>query len=393
MQIGSLKLNTRVYVPPMAGVTDIVFRGLIRRIDRGCMLSTEMVSSRALMHRPETRIMDLAPDEHPIGIQIFGHEPDIMAEAASMAQSRGADFIDINMGCPVPKITKGKDGCALMREPELARDIVCSVKSAISVPLTVKFRLGWDDSARNAVEFGSMLEECGVAAVTVHGRTRQQFYSGKADWAAIGGVKRALAIPAFGNGDVFEPEDALRLLEETGCDGVAVARGTLGNPWLIRRINHYLETGQLLDEPRPVERLIHAYLHALGLIGYKGPRVGINESRRHLTHYTKGITGAAPYRAQLTQVETMADVVSILADLALKVAGQEAQGEFLLAVEESNLKNGKHPGEGNSDNTDNIKAPINVCSFAPTTEPVNRIGEGGHGPTHDPCHEGKRQNY
>jgi len=393
MQIGSLKLNTRVYVPPMAGVTDIVFRGLIRRIDPGCMLATEMVSSRALMHRPETRIMDLAPDEHPIGIQIFGHEPDIMAQAASMAQARGADFIDINMGCPVPKITKGKDGCALMREPELARDIVRTVKSAISVPLTVKFRLGWDDSARNAVDFGSMLEECGVAAVTVHGRTRQQFYSGKADWAAIGGVKRALSIPVFGNGDVFEPEDALRLLEETGCDGVAVARGTLGNPWLIRRINHYLETGKLLDEPQPVERLVLAYLHALGLVGYKGPRIGINESRRHLTHYTKGIIGAAPYRAQLTQVESTADVISILAELALKVAGQAGQDEFLLAVQENNLKNGKHPGEGHSYDTDNVKAPINAVAIAPTAKPVNSVGEWSHTPAHDTCHKGQHQNY
>src|SRR5271155_5025730 len=166
MQIGSLKLNTRVYVPPMAGVTDIVFRGLIRRIDPGCMLATEMVSSRALMHRPETRIMDLAPDEHPIGIQIFGHEPDIMAQAASMAQARGADFIDINMGCPVPKITKGKDGCALMREPDLAEEIVKTVSAAIKIPLTVKFRLGWDDSTRNCVEFGQMIEAAGASAVT-----------------------------------------------------------------------------------------------------------------------------------------------------------------------------------------------------------------------------------
>jgi tRNA-dihydrouridine synthase B len=389
VQIGPLKLNTRVYVPPMAGVTDIVFRGLIRRVDPDCMLATEMVSSRALMHRPETRIMDLSPDEHPIGIQIFGHEPDIMAQAAQMAEQRGADFIDINMGCPVPKITKGKDGCALMKEPDLAQAIVKSVIAAISVPLTVKFRLGWDDESRNAIEFGGMLEECGVSAVTVHGRTRQQFYSGKADWSAIGAVKRALSIPVFGNGDVFEPADAMRLLDETGCDGVAVARGTLGNPWLIGRIDHYLETGRLKDEPQPVERLILAYLHATGLVAYKGPRVGINESRRHLTHYTKGITGAAPFRAQLTQVETVADVVSILAELALKVGGHEAENEFLLAVEESNLKNREHPGERYAADEDHVEAKVYVSALSPLAIPPNGVSERCHGPAHNAGHECK----
>jgi len=374
----------------MAGVTDIVFRGLIRRVDPDCMLATEMVSSRALMHRPETRIMDLSPDEHPIGIQIFGHEPDIMAQAAQMAEKRGADFIDINMGCPVPKITKGKDGCALMKEPDLAEAIVKSVKAAISVPLTVKFRLGWDDSSRNAVEFGGMLEECGVAAVTVHGRTRQQFYSGKADWSAIACVKRALTIPVIGNGDVFEPEDALRLLEQTGCDGVAVARGTLGNPWLIARIDHYLATGRLADEPPPVERLILAYLHAKGLVAYKGPRVGINESRRHLTHYTKGITGAAPFRAQLTQVETTADVVSILAELAFKVGGKEGEDDFLLAVEESNLKDREHPGEGERTDQDQVEAKVNVFALSPLAIPPNGVREGCHGPAHNAGHECKQ---
>ncbi len=223
IKIGSMSLKSRVYVPPMAGVTDIVFRDIVRRVDPECMLATEMVSSRALMNRPETRIMDLAPNERPIGIQIFGHEPDIMAKAAIMAEEKGADFVDINMGCPVPKITKGKDGCALMREPDLAKEIVTTVRSVIKIPLTVKFRLGWDDTTRNCVEFGEMLEESGVSAVTVHGRTRQQLYSGKADWSFIAKVKRALSIPVFGNGDVFEPEDAFRLLETTGCDGVAVA--------------------------------------------------------------------------------------------------------------------------------------------------------------------------
>lgn len=181
------------------------FRSIVRTIDPGCMMSTEMVSSRALLAKPESRLMDLAAGEHPIGIQIFGHEPDVMAHAAQLAEKRGADFIDINMGCPVPKITKGKDGCALMKEPT-AREIISIVKQSVSVPVTVKFRLGWDDSNRNCVEFGEMAEAAGASMVTVHGRTRQQLYSGNADWASILPWSVPLSIPVFGNGDVFSPE-------------------------------------------------------------------------------------------------------------------------------------------------------------------------------------------
>lgn len=320
-------------MPPMAGVTDIVFRNIIRQVDRECLLATEMVSSRALMNRPDVRIMDLALEEHPVGIQIFGHEPEAMATAAQIAEKKGADFVDINMGCPVPKITKGKDGCALMREPELAREILTTVKSAIAIPLTVKFRLGWDDDSRNAVEFGQMVEACGVKAVTVHGRTRQQFYSGRADWSSIAKVKKAVSIPVFGNGDVFEPEDAVRLLEETGCDGIAVARGTLGNPWLIARVNKYINTGLLPEAPNHVERLVTAYKHCIGLIRYKGVRIGVNESRRHLTSYTKGIPNSHTFRARLTQVADTFQVVEILAELAVQVEGTEGKRRFLQEVD------------------------------------------------------------
>jgi len=353
----------------MAGVTDIVFRDIVRRVDPHCMLATEMVSSRALMHRPDARIMDLAPNERPIGIQIFGHEPDVMANAAQMAEAKGADFIDINMGCPVPKITKGKDGCALMREPDLAKEIVTAVRAAIKIPLTVKFRLGWDDDSRNAVQFGEMLEEAGVSAVTVHGRTRQQLYSGKADWSFIAKVKAALGIPVFGNGDVFEPEDAVKLLAITGCDGVAVARGTLGNPWLIPRITKYLDTGVLDDPPREVERLIAGYLHCVGMIRYKGARVGANESRRHLTHYTKGIPGTAPFRNRLTQITSAQEVAQILTELAEMVAGNEGKQEFLAAVEQNDLEQGEHPGKGNGDSKSCIHAPINMVAVAPVAKP------------------------
>jgi tRNA-dihydrouridine synthase B len=369
IQIGTLTLKSRVYVPPMAGVTDIVFRDIVRQVDRDCLLSTEMVSSRALMARPDARIMDLAEDEHPIGIQIFGHEPDVMANAAQLAEKRGADFIDINMGCPVPKITKGKDGCALMREPDLARAIISTMKSAVSIPITVKFRLGWDDDTRNAVQFGLMAEDAGVSAITVHGRTRQQLYSGKADWAWIAKVKQAVSVPLFGNGDVFEPEDAIKLLEIAGCDGVAVARGSLGNPWLIPRITKFIDTGVLDAAPDSTERLIIAFKHCLGLIKYKGVRVGTNESRRHLTHYTKGISNSAPYRARLTQVKTATEAMEILAELAETTGGPSGKERFLLAIEKDYLEYCKHPGEGNGNAKDRVQAPVDINSVTPVAVP------------------------
>ncbi len=369
VRVGPIELKSRVYVPPMAGVTDIVFRNIVRQVDRNCLLSTEMVSSKGLLYRKDNHIMDLAPDEHPIGIQIFGHEPEIMAQAAQMAEARGADFIDINMGCPVPKITKGKDGCALMREPDLAREIISSVKTAVKIPVTVKFRLGWDDSTRNAVEFGQMAEAAGASLVTVHGRTRQQLYSGKADWSFIAKVKKALSIPVFGNGDVFSPEDAARLLEDTGCDGVAVARGTLGNPWLIPRITKYLNEGVLDEPPDEIEKLVVAFNHCLGLVIYKGLRVGTSESRRHMTHYTKGITGGAAFRNRLTQISTVDDALAILCDLAEHVGGNQGKERFLLAVESHYLEYCKHPGEGAGDSKNCIKTPVDVDAVSPVAVP------------------------
>lgn len=369
IQIGSLTLKSRVYVPPMAGVTDIVFRDIVRQVDGNCLLSTEMVSSRALMARPDARIMDLGEDEHPIGIQIFGHEPDIMAQAAQMAEKRGADFVDINMGCPVPKITKGMDGCALMREPDLARAIISTIKNSINIPVTVKFRLGWDDDTRNAVEFGLMAEAAGVSAITVHGRTRQQLYSGKADWGWISKVKNAVSVPVFGNGDVFEPEDAIKLLEIAGCDGVAVARGSLGNPWLIPRITKYIDYGILDDAPDDVDRLVIAFKHCLGLIKYKGVRVGTNESRRHLTHYTKGIPNSAPFRVRLTQIKSATEALEILGELAEMVGGPSGKERYLFAVEQDYLEYCKHPGEGNGHTKDRVQAPVDLGAIAPVAVP------------------------
>lgn len=383
IKIGNLEIPGRVYVPPMAGVTDIVYRGIIRKMDPGCMLATEMVSSKSLQHKPQSRLMDLASDEHPIGIQIFGHEPDVMAEAAVIAQKRGADFIDINMGCPVPKITNGKDGAALMKEPDLASEIVKTVNSAVSIPVTVKFRLGWDEEHKNCVQFGELMEESGACAVTVHGRTRAQRYAGVADWTFIGQVKKALGIPVFGNGDVFEPEDAEKLLESTGCDGVAVARGTLGNPWLIPRITRYLDLGKMDDPPDVVEKLICAVQHSLGLIKYKGVRVGTNESRRHMTHYTKGIRGSAPFRNRLTQIESAREVVEILAELSYEAAGKEGRQRFLLAVEDYDFKDCEHPGEGNGNGKSSLKTPVDGHPVLPVAKPDNSVQERSYAPAHN----------
>jgi nifR3 family TIM-barrel protein len=369
IKIGNIELKSRVYVPPMAGVTDIVFRSIVREVDPNCLMSTEMVSSRALLANPVARIMDLSEDERPIGIQIFGHEPDVMANAAQLAQKQGADFVDINMGCPVPKITKGKDGCALMKEPELAKEIISTIKAAVDIPVTVKFRLGWDDTSRNAVEFATMAEESGVSAITVHGRTRQQLYSGKADWDFIGKVKKAVSVPVFGNGDVFSPEDALRLLEKTNCDGVAVARGTLGNPWLIPRITKYLELGILDDPPDDVDRLIAAVKHTLGLIKYKGLRIGANESRKHLTHYIKGIDNCAAYKARLTQIKSAHEVVEVLSELAEKIGGKSALEKFLIGVEHYDFKDSEEPGKRSDTSPNHFGAPVHLNSVLPVTKP------------------------
>ena len=304
IKIGSLEINSYVYIPPMAGVTDLAFRKMIRLFDKETLIATEMVSSKALMYNPEQKLMKLSDDEHPVGIQLFGHEIDVMAKAALMAEGQGADFIDINMGCPAPKIIKGKDGAALMREPDLAVEIAKAVINAVKIPVTVKMRLGWDECQKNAPDLAKRLEDIGVCAFTVHGRTREQGYTGNADWNAISEVKKVVSVPVFGNGDVRTPFDAKKLLEVTGCDGVAIARATMGEPWLSRQINDYLHYGKYEPEPQLEERLKIAMLHLDELIKLKGSIVGIRESRRHLINYTKGFPNAASMRARAGSVNS-----------------------------------------------------------------------------------------
>lgn len=315
IKIGNLELNSFVYIPPMAGVTDLAFRKMVRFFDKETLISTEMVSSKALMFNANQSIMKLSPDEHPVGIQLFGHEVETMAKAAILAEEEGADFIDINMGCPAPKITKGKDGAALMREPELAIKITKAVINAVKVPVAVKMRLGWDECQKNAHELAISLEQIGVCAFTVHGRTREQAYTGQADWEAIAKVKRFVSVPVFGNGDVKSPQDAKKLLETTGCEGVAIARASMGSPWLSMQINQFLKTGTYYPDPTNLEKLDLALMHLDELIKIKGETTGVREGRRHLINYTKGMPNSAQIRAQIGQINSRLEASNLLSRL------------------------------------------------------------------------------
>ena len=315
IKIGNLEINSYVYIPPMAGVTDLAFRKIVRMFDKDALISTEMVSSKALMFSTDQKRMKLSSDEHPVGIQLFGHEVETMAKAAVMAEEQGADFIDINMGCPAPKITKGKDGAALMREPDLAVGITKAVINAVKIPVTVKMRLGWDECNKNAPELAKRLEQIGACAFTVHGRTREQGYSGVANWSGIAEVKKVVSVPVFGNGDIRSAYDAKKLIDETNCDGVAIARAVMGEPWLSKQVTEYLETGKEPINLSTEEKLNIAKMHLEELIKLKGEYTGIREGRRHLINYTKGMPSSAQVRAQISQISAKEEVEKLFNDL------------------------------------------------------------------------------
>lgn len=310
--IGAVCVEQPVILAPMAGVTDLPFRILTKEMGCGLVYS-EMVSDQGLVHRNARTMEMLAIDERerPVAMQIFGSDPRHMAHAAAVVQAAGADIIDVNMGCPMPKIVKNGEGSALMREPRLAEEILQAVVKAVTVPVTVKFRIGWDASSINVVDLARRAEQAGVAAVAVHGRTREQFYSGTADWSAIAAVKEAIRIPVIGNGDVRGPEDARRLLETTGCDGVMIGRAAQGNPWIFRRVIRYLATGVLEPEPGVAERVALMLRHLDMLIEYKGAHVAIREMRRHAAWYTKGLRGAAEYRERFNHAQSREDFLTV----------------------------------------------------------------------------------
>lgn len=313
LRIGNVLLENNVILAPMAGVTDLPFRLLCREQGAGAVV-TEMVSAKAILYnnRNTRELMQIDARERPAGIQLFGSDPDIMAEIAARIEAGPYDYIDVNMGCPVPKIVNNGEGSALMKQPELAERILSSMVKAVKKPVTVKFRKGFNDSCVNAVEFARMAEGCGVAAVAVHGRTREQYYSGKADWDIIRQVKEAVKIPVIGNGDIFSPQDAKCMMEETGCDGLMVARGAKGNPWIFRRINHYLETGELLPEPSIEEIQDMILRHGHMLAQYKGEQTAMREMRGHVAWYTKGMPHSATLRNEINQVESLEGLAELL---------------------------------------------------------------------------------
>lgn len=313
LKIGNVELDSPVALAPMAGVTDLPFRILCR--EQGCgLMCTEMVSAKALLYKNRNTkpLLETKPEERPVAVQLFGSDPEIMSEMALMLEEGPYDIIDVNMGCPVPKIVNNGEGSALMKNPKLAGEILSAMTRKLKKPVTVKFRKGFNDESVNAVEFAKMAEQSGAAAVAVHGRTREQFYSGKADWDIIRQVKEAVSIPVIGNGDIFTPQDAGRMMEETGCDGVMVARGAKGNPWIFSRIDHYLKTREVLPKQGPEEVKQMILRHAELLVAFKGEYTAMREMRKHVSWYTAGYPHSAALRNEINLVETMEELTELV---------------------------------------------------------------------------------
>jgi tRNA-dihydrouridine synthase B len=303
--IGNIQLNGWAVLAPMAGVSDLAYRVIVMQMG-AAMTTTEMISARGLYYKNEkTRdMLCLDPGEHPVAIQIFGSEPEIMALAAREAEAAGADAVDINMGCPMRKVVKNGDGSALMKNIPLAHDIVEAMVKAVSIPVTVKMRIGWDSQSINCVELAQALEEAGAAALTVHGRTREELYSGQAHWDVIRQVVDAVSIPVFGNGDVTDGPSAKRLMDETGCAGVAIGRAAWGNPWIFQEVNAYLEHGEILPPPTLIERMDMAERHLRGLVKEKGEYTAVREMRAHASRYFHGIRNATSLRREIMKAAT-----------------------------------------------------------------------------------------
>lgn len=304
LQIGNVTLENNLILAPMAGVSDLPFRLLCREQGAG-LVCMEMVSAKAILYknRNTEELLTIDPKEHPVSLQLFGSDPDIISEIARQIEERPFDILDLNMGCPVPKVVNNGDGSALMKNPRLAGEIIEKTARAIKKPLTVKIRKGFDDAHVNAVELAHIAQESGAAAVAVHGRTREQYYAGHADWDIIRQVKEAVSIPVIGNGDIRTPEDVAAMAEQTGCDGYMIARGAEGNPWIFRQILHYFETGEHLSRPDFSEVTEMLLRHAKMQIDCKGDYTGIREIRKHAAWYTAGYRNSSKLRGRINEVE------------------------------------------------------------------------------------------
>lgn len=313
LKIGNVTLKNRYILGPMAGVTDLPFRLLCKEQGAG-LLCMEMVSAKAILYNNKNTetLLEIHPDEQPVSLQFFGSDPKIMSEMAKRVEERPFDIMDINMGCPVPKVVKNGEGSALMKNPKLVHEIVSAMVKAIQKPVTVKIRKGFDDTCINAVEIAKIIEDAGAAAVAVHGRTREQYYSGTADWEIIRQVKEAVSIPVIGNGDVTSPQKAEELVKQTGCDGIMIARGAQGNPWIFSEMIAYEQTGKLPDRPSRKEVREMMLRHARLQLQYKGEYLGIREMRKHVAWYTKGLQGSAKLREEINRVESYEELEKLL---------------------------------------------------------------------------------
>lgn len=316
MKIKDLVIEGEVALAPMAGVTDKAFREICKSFGCGLMF-TEMVSAKAYYYQDKKTeaIMEISNSQRPVGLQIFGHEPEIMAHMVRKLDDFNHDILDINMGCPAPKIVKNGDGSALMKDPKLVGEIVKAVVKASDKPVSVKIRKGYEET--NAIEIAKVIEDAGADLLSIHGRTRDQFYAGFADWDIIRDVKKAISIPVFGNGDIFTLDDAIRMKDHTGVDGLMVARGTQGNPWLIKQINTYFKEGKRIDGPTPADKVEVALKQLDLMIKYKGEHRGIMEMRKHAAWYLKGVKGSSKVKDQLNRVSTKDAIENLLKEFLL----------------------------------------------------------------------------
>lgn len=313
MRFRDFELDNEVFLAPMAGVTDLPFRLICK--EHGCgLLYTEMINAKALCFDDEKtkKMLNINDEEFPVAVQIFGSECEYMARAAEILNDYPNEILDINMGCPAPKVVKNGDGSALMKNPELARKVLEAVVGKSKKPVSLKIRKGWDEDNINALEIAKIAEDCGISAITIHGRTREQYYSGKADWDIIKAVKEELKIPVIGNGDVASVEDAIKIRQHTKCDAIMIGREAQGNPWIFERINHYIKTGEILPEPTKEEKIDVAIKHIELAVKEDGEYVAVREMRKHIGWYLKGMKHSAKFRDEINRMESVEEVIKTL---------------------------------------------------------------------------------